>query len=137
MFSCDHLHQNSHDLQMKLFTSRDAQKLLDGEQCRTLRVLLDGRAESAQLLQDRCQQIGQLLQEAAAAPDYAAGCVTLHRKVGACAQTFCYSVCHLICLSFWHGQQLLHDWRCKLNCTRVARLTKVFLCHWCSLGRLT
>ena len=54
-------------------------------------MLLDKRAESAQLLQDRCQQIGQLLQEAAAASDYAAGCVTLHRKVGACKQNICYS----------------------------------------------
>jgi hypothetical protein len=77
--------------------------VLDGEQCRTLRLLLDSHGEAAQLLQDRCQQIGQLLQEAAAAPAHAAGCVTLRKKVGTCCSVFP----SFSWLSFQHGQQLL------------------------------
>ena len=54
------------------------QKLLDGEHCNTLRAVLAGRAESEQLLQGRCQQIGQLLLQAAANPAELVGCVMMH-----------------------------------------------------------
>jgi hypothetical protein len=79
--------------------------MLDGEQCSTLRVLLAGYAESVQLLQGRCQQIGQLLQEAASAPAHAAGVITLHREVGILA----YSLCHYTRLAVHRDRCLLES----------------------------
>ena len=85
MIGCSQLALSCNDTYVFVFQDTSVlfdQKMLDGDQCSTLRMLLAGHAESVQLLQGRCQQIGHLLQEAAAAPAHAAGCVTLHRKVG-------------------------------------------------------